>query len=62
MKSGKPKTDRAVRTTISMPMKIYADAVGRQQARGLNNFSAYIQVLVHNDKPAPHAVHVREAA
>lgn len=49
-KPRKPKTETAVRTTISLPMKLYTDAVGRQHERGHNSFSAYLQALVYCDR------------
>jgi len=46
----KPKRHHVVRTTISMPMPLFVKAAERQQKRGLNNFSAYVQVLLHTDQ------------
>lgn len=51
MKSKKPQAEKAVRTTISMPLVMFAGAVSRQKERKLTNFSAYIQSLVVNDEP-----------
>lgn len=45
----KDATRKAARTTVSMPMALLVKATERQQTRGFNNFSAYVQSLVYRD-------------
>lgn len=45
----KDATRKAVRTTVSMPMSMFVKATERQQKKGYNNFSAYLQSLLHQD-------------
>lgn len=50
----------SARTTISMPEKMYTEAVARQQELGYANFSDYVQALLRADALQKGSSHVRE--
>jgi hypothetical protein len=56
MRTRKTSTQKAARTTVSMPVFMFVRATELQQKRGLTNFSAYVQALIYQDQKSAETV------